>query len=72
MAIPGDQHDGLAVQFLPVNQAYVVTLGEVLVTLYEGGMAIGTLFDSLDDLDNALADCGLGRNGFNVTIKENK
>ena len=67
-----DSRDGMAVQYLPFNEAYVVTRGEVLVTLYESGAPIGTLFDSLDDLDNALADCGLNRTGLKIITKEEK
>jgi len=65
-----NKSEGLAIQFLAVNQAYVVTLGEVLVTLYEGGVPVGTLFDSMDDLDNALSQCGLNRNGLTINLKE--
>ena len=58
----------MKVTYLPINQAWAVTLGEQIITLYDSVGPIGTLFDSLDSLDYALSLCGLERQHGDVTV----
>tara|TARA_Y100000310_G_scaffold251432_1_gene257947 strand:+ start:5922 stop:6104 length:183 start_codon:yes stop_codon:yes gene_type:complete len=58
----------MKVVYLPANQAYVVTFGEQIISLYDKGGRIGGIFNTLEEVDRALHLCDLKRNGSNIEL----